>query len=229
MPINSSVATAMAAIAAAEVSMASLLMAAGAADLVVVVDDDGFPFGRSIPICHVGDRGEARRLFHACGTYVSMFLYVYGHGDSRRVHGLYLTQANLPFIHAFAHPYQLRLKKGRVPLRDGSRSPIATWFEDSEMQVRRNFRIGFVVVATRHSPASPLALPCIAGISVDGQDSGRSCHRIGALAGRLPHAPAPRRCEWRSHGDGQGNPVKGSTTFTRPLAPFLHVARDFRP
>lgn len=88
------------------------------------------------------------------------------------------------------------------------RSPIATWFEDSEMQVRRNFRIGFVVVATRRSPASPLALPYIAGISVDGQDSGRSCHRIGALAGRLPHAPAPRRFEWRSHRDGQVIPSR---------------------
>jgi hypothetical protein len=108
----------------------------------------------------------------------------------------------LPFIHAFAHPYQLRLKKGRVPLRDGSQPHCH--------MVRRQRDAGEKklpdwICGCRHSP---LALPYIAGISVDGQDSGRSCHRIGALAGRLPHAPAPRRFEWRSHRDGQVIPSR---------------------
>ena len=40
MPINGGAATAVATVAAAEVSMASLLMAAGAVDLPVVIDDD---------------------------------------------------------------------------------------------------------------------------------------------------------------------------------------------
>ena len=115
MPINGGAASAVATVAA-EVSMASLLMAAGAVDLVVVIDDDDFSLADRSYLLSLhgfpaygcwccGSRSHHRRRRFLFGrSIVFIVLYVYGCGGSRRVHGLCLTQGNkFTFIYAFRY------------------------------------------------------------------------------------------------------------------------------